>query len=165
MALYVYIMTCDDGRAPDPYNGVCTLAYCMPMTRKAARRCDYVVGLAGANFRERRWHIIYAMRISKRLSPDEYVACFRTKRFCSKTPRDDREHNALKDGGALVSGDFVYWGRTAPPLPRSLDFLREAFARGWIAHRRDFTEQQVRKFIKWFERQNKGRMGMPFTRE
>ena len=163
MTLFAYIMTNDDGRAPNPHDDTCTLAYCMPMTRRAARCGDYVVGLAGANFRDRgrEWHIIYAMRVTE--PPISFNA--HDERFSNKVVKVRAKYKRLADY-VLVSEDFVNRGERAKPIPPSLEFLRNAFYSNGkvagIAHRRDFTAQQVQKFKQWFNRQKKGKQGEPF---
>ena len=165
MTLYAYIMTNDDGRAPNPSHGVCTLAYCMEMTRGVAEKHDYVVGLAGAEFKDSRWNVIYAMKVAKWLSPDEYC-----KRFRARRPQNKKEQKTLDKSGALVSNDYVYWGREAPCLPHSLNFLIGAFFNGNgtlcpRGHKNRFTSTEVQKFERWFNEQKKqknGKRGEPF---
>lgn len=157
MTLYAYVMTHDTGGSPNPSRGVCTLAYCMEMTRGVAREGDYVVGLAGADFRESRWNIIYAMRVSEWLSPNAYCS-----RFPAREPEDEEQRTTLRFG-ALVSDDFVYWGREAPSLAEAqLQFLQDAFPNSSRGHRFNFTKPEVQKFISWFNRQEKGKQGEPF---
>ena len=155
MTLYAYIMTHDTGGAPNPSHGVCTLADCMAMTRGVARKHDYVVGLAGKDFGESRWHIIYAMQVSERLSTNEYRSRFPTRTW--------------DYGGALVSKDFVYWGNRAKPIPSSLNFLVEAFYNSNgrlcpVGHKNKFSPAQVQTFVGWFNQQQKGKQGEPFGR-
>lgn len=64
---------------------------------------------------------------------------------------NDREHAGAKRrdlGGqhVLVSRDFVYFGRSGPPLPREIEFLRVR-----RAHRCRFTAEQVAAVQRWFE--------------
>lgn len=163
MTLYAYIMTTDNGGSPNPSRGVCTLAYCMEMTRSVAGRDDYVVGLAGARFgEESRWNIIYAMQVSEWLPPERYCERFRARR-----PKNAKEQETLDYSGALVSNDFTYWGRKAPCLPRSLDFLVKAFYNRNgrlcpVGHKNNFRPAQVQKFERWFNEQEKGKQGEPF---
>ncbi len=161
MTLYAYIMTHDTGGSPNPDDDTCTLAYCMAMTRSVARRDDYVVGLAGQDFGESRWNIIYAMQVSKHLLPDEYC-----EMFSGRTPEDEEEQATLRFG-ALVSKDFVYWGSRAKPIPPSLNFLVEAFynSNGTLCprgHKKNFSPAQVQTFVRWFNQQQKGKQGEPF---
>ncbi len=161
MTLYAYIMTHDTGGSPNPDDDICTLAYCMEMTRSVAGRDDYVVGLAGEAFRMSRWNIIYAMRVSEHLSPDKYCEV-----FSGRTPKDEEEQVTLRFG-ALVSKDFVYWGNRAQPIPPSLGFLWRAFYNSNgrlcpVGHKNSFTSTEVQAFKSWFNKQRKGKQGEPF---
>ena len=159
MTLYAYIMTHDNGRAPNPYDDTCTLAFCMPMTRGAAGKGDYVVGLGCANFRRERggWHIIYAMKVTETISFSEHA-----KRFPNRLGEPVR-NDPMR---ALVSSAFAYWGREGPFLSDTpLGFLEEPFHNSSRGHRYRFTDEQVETFVEWFNEQEKGKQGEPFDRE
>lgn len=47
--LFTYIIPVDDGAAPNPFNGMCTLAICKPSIRRVAKKGDWVVGLGSKN--------------------------------------------------------------------------------------------------------------------
>ena len=156
MTLYAYVMTHDNGRAPNPHDDICTLAFCMPMTRGAAGKGDYVVGLGCADFRRERggWHIIYAMKVTETISFSEHA-----KRF------PDRLGEPVKNDPmrALVSNAFTYWGREGPFLSDTpLGFLEEPFHNSSRGHRYRFTDEQVETFVEWFNEQEKGKRGEPF---
>jgi hypothetical protein len=75
MKLYTYCLKVDDGAAPNPFWGVCTLAICKPAIRRTASPKDWVVGLGSKNDKERgdiSDHVIYAMRVSDSLSMWDY---------------------------------------------------------------------------------------------
>lgn len=162
--LFAYVMTNDDGSAPNPFHDVCTLALCMPMTRGAAQPGDYVVGLAGKRLRAGGdWRIIYAMQVSEAMTFEEYRL---DPRFRDK---DDNVGQAVKGTNRVLIGEkFAYWGREVKLLPGDLRFLREPFEprtpggrprpRG---HRRFTDRVQVEEFRKWFARQEKGQRGDP----
>lgn len=42
--LYSYCIPCDDGAAPNPFEGVCTLVICKPRIRLTAEVGDWIVG-------------------------------------------------------------------------------------------------------------------------
>ena len=117
MTLFPYVMTDDNGSAPNPFHDLCTLALCMPMTRGAAQVGDYVVGLAGTRLRK------------GGMTFDEY---WHDRRFRAKKPRGESGIRALGDNrGTAVAGTdrvligkkFAYWGRETKPVPASLRFL------------------------------------------
>ena len=45
MNIYAYIVPVDDGAAPNPYGGVCTLSICKPNLRKIAKQRDWIIRL------------------------------------------------------------------------------------------------------------------------
>lgn len=74
IALYTYCLRYDDGAAPNPYHGLCTLAICKPAIRRVAKPGDWVVGLGSSQspIGDISGHVVYAMRINKRLSLRDY---------------------------------------------------------------------------------------------
>ena len=74
MTLYSYCLRWDDGAAPNPFWGVCTLAICKPAIRRVANVGDWVVGLGSSASRigDLSGQAIYVMRVSQRLSMHEY---------------------------------------------------------------------------------------------
>ena len=93
--LYAYIVRWDDGFAPNPFQGVCTLACCKYVTRRVAQVGDYIVGLGSKNRGNR---LVYAMQISETMTFDEY---WRDPRFRAKRPDVDA-------GGEKALGDNIY---------------------------------------------------------
>lgn len=77
--LYTYLLPIDDGAAPNPFWGVCTLVICKPAIRRTAAVGDWIVGLGakhtwtnnrrGTNLRCR---VIYAMRVTNKMPMDDY---------------------------------------------------------------------------------------------
>lgn len=75
MTLYSYCLRYDDGAAPNPYWGVCTLAICKPAIRKVAKKGDWVVGLGSKRspVGDKSGQVVYAMKVTKPvLSMAEY---------------------------------------------------------------------------------------------
>jgi hypothetical protein len=66
MNLYSYCLRWDDGAAPNPYWGICTLAICKPAIRRTAKINDWVVGLGSANspLGDISDQVVYAMRVT-----------------------------------------------------------------------------------------------------
>ena len=171
--LFAYVMTNDDGSAPNPFHNVCTLALCMPMTRGAAQPGDYVVGLAGKRLRQclnkgGEWRIVYAMQVSDAMTFEDY-RLHRDPRFRAKRPGKsgikalgDNVGHAVKGTNRVLIGEkFAYWGRNVLPLPPELGFLVPPFIPHAIGHRRFTGKVKVEEFRKWFARQKKGQHGDP----
>lgn len=72
--LFTYTIPVDDGAAPNPFGGICTLAICKPGIRRVAKKGDWVAGLGskhapGGDFSKR---LVYAMRVGEVISLEEY---------------------------------------------------------------------------------------------
>ena len=96
MTLYSYIVAYDDGFAPNPFHGVCTLACCKPGIRRSAQRGDYIVGLGPRRSGNR---VVFAMKVEETLGFDDY---WHDERFRAKRP--DRAA-----GGVKALGDNIYY--------------------------------------------------------
>jgi hypothetical protein len=72
MHLYSYIVARDFGFAPNPFNGVCTLATCKPKIRKAADVDDWIIGTGPKKNYNIPRRLIYAMRVTDKMTFNEY---------------------------------------------------------------------------------------------
>jgi hypothetical protein len=72
--LFTYTIPIDDGAAPNPFRGMCTLAICKPGIRRVAKKQDWVVGLGSKHSQggDRSGHLVYAMCVEEVLSLREY---------------------------------------------------------------------------------------------
>lgn len=72
--LFTYTIPVDDGAAPNPFRGMCSLAICKPGIRRVAKPGDWVAGLGSKNAPsgDLSGHLVYAMRVEKVLSLKEY---------------------------------------------------------------------------------------------
>ena len=82
MRLYAYTMTTDNGFAPNPFHGFCTLATCKPQIRERAKNGDWVLGV-GSPRNAQAGKLIYAMRVEEAMSFDDY---WNDPRFQKKKP-------------------------------------------------------------------------------
>ena len=92
-----YVIARDYGFAPNPFHGVCTLATCKPVIRNAAEVGDWVFG-SGAVSLGRRGYLILAMRVTDKLTYDDY---FQSSQYQCKKPI---LHGSLKQ----TYGDNIY---------------------------------------------------------
>jgi hypothetical protein len=77
--LYSYCIPVDDGAAPNPYWGLCTLAICKPRIRSTAKVGDWVAG-TGAKFarlgdggsKDMSGKLVYAMKVTRKVTMAEY---------------------------------------------------------------------------------------------
>ena len=73
--LFSYILRYDDGAAPNPFWGTCTLVICKPKIRRAAKVGDWIVGLGSKSNPVHTDHsrkIVYAMKVTSKMSMGEY---------------------------------------------------------------------------------------------
>jgi Nucleotide modification associated domain 2 len=77
--IYSYILRIDDGAAPNPFWGICTLTICKPAIRRKANIGDWIVGTGSKNSRCNNGRIydlsqslVYAMKVSSKMELAEY---------------------------------------------------------------------------------------------
>jgi hypothetical protein len=93
----MYVVDRDFGFAPNPFHGFCTLATCKPLIRCSAATGDWVIGMGGGRLRAT-GKCIYAMRVGRRLSFDDY---WQAAAFRDKIP--------VRNGSArMLVGDNIY---------------------------------------------------------
>lgn len=114
-SLYTYCIPLDDGAAPNPFWGICTLTICKPKIRRTASIGDWIVGLGskntptlGCDFSGK---VVYMMKVSDKKTLAEY------DQFC-------REYLPLKipewssDDTILKVGDCLYDYSGPEPIQR-----------------------------------------------
>lgn len=101
MRLFSYVVEHDQGFAPNPFFGFCTLANCKPLIRQTAVVGDLMVGTGSATA-GRCGHLIYWMRIAEIMSFDEYWL----------DPRFQRKKPVMNGSRMQRFGDNIY--HTAP---------------------------------------------------
>lgn len=72
--LFSYTIPVDDGAAPNPFHGMCSLAICKPTIRRVAEKDDWVVGLGSRNAPsgDLSGRLVYAMRVEEVISLADY---------------------------------------------------------------------------------------------
>jgi hypothetical protein len=72
--LFTYTIPFDDGAAPNPFRGMCSLAICKPGIRRTAKKDDWVAGLGSKHSPsgDLSRRLVYAMRVEEVLSLQEY---------------------------------------------------------------------------------------------
>jgi hypothetical protein len=179
-----YVVVHDNGFAPNPFGGLCTLAACTP-NHQGVRLCpgDWILGNSSLATASR---LIYAMRIRQVLDFDEY---YRDPRFAAKKARPGTWQERCGDniyfrdpGGrwaqarayfhtrpvdlkkdtrhprVFISNHFFYFGENAPSVPcRYLGLMRKR--QGCCCSHDPAT---IQSFIGWLERTyHIGRHGNP----
>lgn len=77
--LYSYILKNDNGSAPNPFWGTCTLTICKPKIRRTAKVGDWVIGTGSKNSKLKDGNtydlsgsLVYAMKVSDKKTIKEY---------------------------------------------------------------------------------------------
>lgn len=192
--LFTYVIPIDDGAAPNPFWGVCTLAICKPRIRAVASVGDWVAGVGSkhAPQGDLSGKLVYAMRVTEKLSMEEYDAyCQRRLRrkipdwqssdwrrrlgdsiydFSHDPPRtrdgvhdESQRDRDLSGQNVLLSRDFLYLGDQPIDLPSHL----QPICRLTQGHRSIANEPFVRPFLKWLadlDHERNCAIGMPQMR-
>ncbi len=113
--LFSYIVRVDDGAAPNPFHGMCTLTICKPKIRSVAEIGDWVAGVGGkkAPSGDLRNCLIYAMKVEAVVPMHDYDA-----RAQEEWPHRVPDVNSLDLATRL--GDCIYYdfsGSTASQRP------------------------------------------------
>lgn len=174
--LYSYCIPYDDGAAPNPFWGYCTLAICKPAIRRSARINDWIVG-TGSKRHGLEGRVVYAMRVSDKLPLREYDAWARRnspKRIPHIHSSDIRRHvgdaiydfstgraaqrkgvhvrdnikTDLSGKNALISDHFYYFGASAPLLPASL----RPIINQRQGHKVRISTPHLKSFLRWLKR-------------
>lgn len=93
MNIYSYIVVSDDGFAPNPFHGICTLACCKPAIRRTCSENDYVIGLTPKYYG---YKMIYAMKVTKKINFREYWNDYPMKRADKSTELTSRGDNVYR---------------------------------------------------------------------
>jgi len=182
MRLYSYKMVVDQGAAPNPFHGSCTLAICKPAIRRTAQPGDWIAGIGSKQLGHPN-RLIYAMQVEQSLPMADYYRLYPQKRpdwgsgifekqagdniynlenpdkprlLKSVHTLDDMERD-LSGTNVLISNLFYYFGNKAPKIPESLAFIAEV-ERG---HRNSFNPSQIQSFLDWISVFPAGVQGFP----
>jgi hypothetical protein len=111
--LFSYTIPIDDGSAPNPFHGMCSLAICKPGIRRVAKKGDWVAGLGSrkAPSGDLSGRIVYAMCIEEVLPMKEYDS-----RATSEWPR--RIPNLRSADLSERLGDCIYDFSRGEPTQR-----------------------------------------------
>lgn len=142
--IYRYVVKTDQGSAPNPCDGYCTLAICKPGIRKTAGKGDWIIGFRSGSDDQ----VIYVMKVSETMTFTDY---WHDQRFETRKPLlsplsdniyrpdgkgkvkqvDNQVHpnkpktieRDLSGINVLVSKKFWYFGESSPRFDRDLTHL------------------------------------------
>jgi len=179
--LFSYCIPYDNGSAPNPFWGVCTLNICKPVIRRNAKIGDWIVGTGSTEFGFEK-KVIYAMEVTQILSMQEYDNYCKTE-LPKKIPNwrgnsyKDRvgdciydfsfepikllksvhkEENRQRDLGGqftLLSDHFYYFGDKPELLP---EHLLPIVQQGQ-GHKSTANEDYFHDFLDWILTQTKAK--------
>jgi Nucleotide modification associated domain 2 len=169
MRLFSYINAQDGGYSPNPYHGVMTLNCCKPKIRRAAQIGDWVAGITAADSPAGRGRLVYAMRVTDKMTMAEYDR-WTQAHLPAKIPTragqiGDSQYDFsvspvwqrpgahgpgeastdLRGAYTLLSGEFWYFGASAVEIP---EHLRE-ISRVRRGHRSNENDPYVGAFEEW----------------
>lgn len=112
--LFSYTIPYDDGAAPNPFHGLCSLAICKPAIRRVAVKGDWIAGLGSKNAPsgDLSGRLVYAMRVDEVVSMEDYDR---------RAPRDwpEKIPNSKSRDLADRLGDCIYdFSHGSPPVQR-----------------------------------------------
>ena len=102
MRLFSYCIPVDDGAAPNPFFGACTLAICKPVIRRVANIGDWVVGVGSKNVSgiDYSGKIVYAMKVTQKMTLEEYDS-YCLKLLPNKIPNINHEDYKRQVGDCI----------------------------------------------------------------
>jgi hypothetical protein len=100
--LFSYRIPYDNGAAPNPYWGLCTLAICKPLIRRYAEVGDWVVGTGSvaSPIRDISGMVVYAMLVTEKMTMKEYDRFTRSK-LRGKIPRMESTNPRRRCGDSI----------------------------------------------------------------
>lgn len=156
--IFSYVVDHDYGLAPNPENGLCSLARCKYGTPEKAnlvekaRVDDWVIGTVGKNNTKGSSNILaggllYAMKVTEKITLKEYVARYPYRRDAQFQGGCDQEN--LGGRFALLSDIYFYFGNKAISLDDLPQYDAHPIAKKGPGYRRDFDEAYVLKLEAW----------------
>lgn len=115
MRLFSYCIRLDDGAAPNPYWGICSLTICKPVIRRTAEVGDWVVGIGSSNAGgvDYSGKLVYAMEITQVMSLRQYDT-FCRRRLRGKVPNLRSSDYRRKVGDCIYDYSGTNRGRQRP---------------------------------------------------
>jgi hypothetical protein len=157
--MYSYVVDHDNGFAPNPSGGLCTLAKCKfssssrPNVVEKAKEGDWIVGTGGSSGLSRGesagWgKLIYAMRVDRKISLAQYCAEYGDSRIDA-----ERDPVVKNERYALLSRHFFYFGRNALDIdPIPVNLAGHVLEKRGPGYRSDFDERFIAAFSGWLEK-------------
>ncbi|MBZ4187636.1 hypothetical protein [Niabella beijingensis] len=179
--LFSYCIPFDNGAAPNPFWGMCTLNICKPVIRKVAQVGDWIVGTGSARHRFEN-KVVYAMEVTAKMTMAEYdlyckkflpekIPNWRGKSykervgdciydFSTEPPKllksvhvEENRRRDLSGVYTLLSDHFYYFGDHPEPLP---DYLLPIVNQGQ-GYKSTLNKPYFEAFVDWIMSQAKAK--------
>jgi len=179
--LFSYCIPFDNGSAPNPFWGVCTINICKPVIRRNAEIGDWIVGTGSTQFGFEN-KVIYAMEVTQILSMKEYGSYCKTElpkkipnwrgnsykdrvgdciydfsfepiKLLKSVHNEENRHRDLGGQFTLLSDHFYYFGDKPEPLPEN---LLKIVHQGQ-GHKSIAIQEYLYDFINWILTQTKAK--------
>jgi len=100
--LFSYCIPYDDGAAPNPFWGLCTLAICKPAIRRKAEIGDWVVGTGSkhSTIGDIAGKVVYARRVTRKMTMEEYDR-FTQSEYPDKIPQLESADRRRRCGDSI----------------------------------------------------------------
>jgi hypothetical protein len=188
LKLFSYVVEHDNGFAPNPFGGYCTLAWCKYANPKSNKRNlvemaayykndlkedVWILGTGGCSHESAgNGKIIYVMRVTKALELDKYDKdkTFKSKKYIKGINEcgdwrfniDYKRNEHKIERFVLVSNDFYYFGKDAEEIRN--DFKIGGIEKKFWGYKCNFKSDLVSDFIDWVREEfknKKGQFGLP----
>lgn len=105
--LYSYCIPYDDGAAPNPFWGVCTLVICKPAIRRTANIGDWIVGTGSTHspIGNISGKVVYAMQVTEKMTMPQYEI-YAHEHIPNKIPRRNDRDVRRRLGDAIYDFSF-----------------------------------------------------------
>ena len=169
--VFSYVVDHDYGYAPNPDDGLCSLARCKFGTPERdnlvekAMVGDWIIGTVGKNNKKGCSNVlvgglIYAMKVTEKISLKEYVRRYHNRRDAQFQGGCDKE--ILEGRFALLSDTYLYFGGKAINLNEMPQYADHSIAKTGPGYRRDFDESYAQQLDEWVLSHNPaGKIGEP----
>ncbi|MDZ4202515.1 MAG: hypothetical protein U1C96_10260 [Gallionella sp.] len=156
--MFSYVVDHDYGFAPNPENGLCSLARCkFGSPGKAnlvekARVGDWILGTIGKRNSQGNSGVligglVYAMKVTEKILLEEYVEKYPSRR--DAIFRNGCDQPEFGGRYALLSTVYFYFGCEAISLDELPQYDAHPLFKKGPGYRRDFDESYVQKLEKW----------------
>jgi hypothetical protein len=129
--LFSYCIPYDDGAAPNPFWGLCTLAICKPRIRQAANVGDWIVGTGSKHspIGDISNEVVYAMLVTQKMTIEDYDR-FTKSELPRKIPKMESRDLRRQFGDSIY--DFSKYPPCLRPSVHNEENRSTDLSGGWV---------------------------------